>query len=551
MLDSVEKILNAALDNKHIRSILIRGSWGSGKTYLAQKVSKHQKPLYISLFGCKRAADITDKIIAEELGVKNDITKAIKEFFGTKNTVIRAASLLGTEFINQIIFKALPEGQLLILDDLERIDDQFQSLELFAFINMLITERHLKLILICNEEKCSNKFQEIFELLRNKIVDYEIVLNSSPKRSFEIAKAHFVSDLDQIFEESIWKKLQEAVSTAGITNIRVISQIFLYAEVFLKEFSSLKNIEQLHDKVCNNLVLLIGTRHRAISLITSVFVKEQREFSSEVEFLLSLSSYERYKRKNKTEEERELFSLLDHMEFKGGSFDLALEKWIQEHDSSDLSNVLIQELDYLGASAAWANVQKIQKSWSYASKQELLSVYEQINLNLLEPYQINILYTTLKKREDLSELAKHMLENWDSYFRLHSQPLSLQEEKFDPDIFKRVENSVIDEIFSSNEKLFNYLIYPNTVGFYVSDDIKNKIIRRIKVPNITRYIEQVDGDELYTLVNWIRNSKSSSPELYEMGILALAVVQNKGNERVARIIKNLGIEDAIKKSRNN
>ncbi|UHA75738.1 P-loop NTPase fold protein [Paenibacillus sp. 481] len=183
MMKHIEKAVNDYLEIKETTySLLIDGSWGTGKTFFIQnklmrniEVKKYNslndtsiskniktimyKPIYVSLFGLESISDL-----------EKEIFLSIKPRVKSKRNLINTGSQIGNFILNivaafgyrtgnnnvdiQPFIKAwmgMKSEMLLIFDDLERC--KINYVELFGFINKFIEQDKIKTIFITDEKQ--------------------------------------------------------------------------------------------------------------------------------------------------------------------------------------------------------------------------------------------------------------------------------------------------------------------------------------------------------------------------------------------------------------
>lgn len=197
-----EEVLRYLEDENYRYALLIDGEWGSGKTYfvlhdLKDAIEQHEKDnqkrelKYISVYGCKTAEEIEEKVLWSVID---------KKFFELKSKILRKISfnkrtpqkhglsptskkLIDTVIhISNMNYKAYEYLEdffslnrfLLIFDDLERANCPIN--ELLGYINELVEHEGVKVIIIANEQEIGriNKIQ-------NRELQYLLAANEAIK----------------------------------------------------------------------------------------------------------------------------------------------------------------------------------------------------------------------------------------------------------------------------------------------------------------------------------------------------------------------------------
>lgn len=232
-------------------SILIKGSWGCGKTYFIknwienyEEANKDRKdcliPIYVSLYGLNEISQITDSIdrVIHPF-LHSQFSKASKKLIkfaskavfktdidfnsdGTKEASIDwHLDTLSLFKSNDKDFKPL---HLLIFDDIERCDINMR--QLLGYMNFFVEHCHCKLIVIGDEDKIgvSNPVdKQIFEDFKEKTIGRTFTINAN----ISSAVNAFIEEEPRckILEEKTWKDvILKTFKTTGFNNLRVLRQ---------------------------------------------------------------------------------------------------------------------------------------------------------------------------------------------------------------------------------------------------------------------------------------------------------------------------------------
>ncbi|MFT6334281.1 MAG: hypothetical protein ACJATI_001018 [Halioglobus sp.] len=203
MTDQFIKSIKSFLKSKAENALMIDGAWGKGKTYYikSEQFEKdiERKVIYTSVFGIKDLKEIDDAIVYEKLRLKGKLgdiakNKNVKVVGSIGKTVAKAIlkKVVGlndsdVENINDTLndltkvdlseLISIADNQVLIIDDLERLDKAITYHDLFGYISSNFTEGNgIKVILICNEsfihETISTSFRknEPYKIIKEKTV---------------------------------------------------------------------------------------------------------------------------------------------------------------------------------------------------------------------------------------------------------------------------------------------------------------------------------------------------------------------------------------------
>lgn len=291
----IEDFLNEFLQiEKPGFAVLIKGAWGSGKTYFVKNYIEHQlkpnnkelKSIYISLFGVSSKEEIDSRIYE---AVHNLINKPVSKLaFGVaKTATLIGCNILGgaaaQEAASRIIgeskkigkfLKECKDNYVLFFDDCERAS--VDLVELFGFVNPFVEDDGLHCILIADEAAWIDQFKQqsvvqknVYEIkpsenksnkIRNLKYQIEEVNECEKVRSLKLIKEKVIGKeftvrtdvedvlnqwldkskgIDQINERTkkILRKnkslLSRIVSFSGVSNYRAIRYSLLDFDLFI------------------------------------------------------------------------------------------------------------------------------------------------------------------------------------------------------------------------------------------------------------------------------------------------------------------------------
>lgn len=275
-------------------AVLIKGAWGSGKTYFVKNYIEHQlkpnnkelKPIYISLFGVSSKEEIDSRIYE---AVHNLINKPVSKLaFGVAKTATligcnilggaaaqeAASRIIGESKKNGKFLKECKDNYVLFFDDCERAS--VDLVELFGFVNPFVEDDGLHCILIADEAAWIDQFKQqsvvqknVYEIkpsenksnkIRNLKYQIEEVNECEKVRSLKLIKEKVIGKeftvrtdvedvlnqwldkskgIDQINERTkkILRKnkslLSRIVSFSGVSNYRAIRYSLLDFDLFV------------------------------------------------------------------------------------------------------------------------------------------------------------------------------------------------------------------------------------------------------------------------------------------------------------------------------
>lgn len=196
-------------------AVLLKGKWGSGKTYFINEYKKHlnkneQKYIYVSLYGVTKYDEIETKFletIHPRLYNKKTIFagKIAKQFL--KGTLKIDWDDNGQE--NAELETKIPDFKpedllntkdyILIFDDLERCS--INTINLLGYVNYFVEHQSYKVILIANEEELEKT--EKYTLIKEKLIGKTFEFISDASSAYD----SFLGELEN--EKDIKEKILE------------------------------------------------------------------------------------------------------------------------------------------------------------------------------------------------------------------------------------------------------------------------------------------------------------------------------------------------------
>ena len=159
-------ILHYLVEDKTHSAIMLTGAWGTGKSYYIQNElvpflkEEHEKEcVTVSLYGIKSTAEISRSIYielrAKTLSAKGEAAVAGKLI--AKTIVRGVVSRFGIDFSKendtmQELYESINlSNKLVILEDIER--SQIEVIELLGYVNSLVEQDNVKVLLVANENE--------------------------------------------------------------------------------------------------------------------------------------------------------------------------------------------------------------------------------------------------------------------------------------------------------------------------------------------------------------------------------------------------------------
>lgn len=173
-ISNLTKILDSFYSNNKIKSILIDGPWGCGKTYTIKKFINDKNSIcYVSLFGIKNVDELNTFIY------KTVHTKRIVSKYSFNSISKIVSPLSHTIYAIPNVLQKIEdtENPIIVFDDLERVEQSFSLTELFGYIDKFINNG-IRIICCYNKEKLDESKKKSFNFLE-KIFDRIFVISET------------------------------------------------------------------------------------------------------------------------------------------------------------------------------------------------------------------------------------------------------------------------------------------------------------------------------------------------------------------------------------
>jgi len=274
MLTSIEiqsKLESLLLeDNNNV--IQLYGKWGVGKTHLWNSVINEikwkKKVVKISLFEKNSIEELKEDIVLQTYSINKQLKKYGGALDITQNAVTKmlggvsvpnVSSLLS--FLKQSDFKNI----IISFDDIERRNEKFSFDTFLGYVSLLKEDKKCNIVLILNYDKLNEGDKKIFDRYKEKIIDYNMILNRSSSESLVCAigkepKIKFVDILTEVVNElkinniRVIKHMVKMINEISVIDFTKYNQIimnsfmklYLYYS-FIYFHSGISNIKELLD----------------------------------------------------------------------------------------------------------------------------------------------------------------------------------------------------------------------------------------------------------------------------------------------------------------
>jgi hypothetical protein len=243
--------------------IALAGKWGTGKSHMWDEIKREAKnknisnALYVSLFGVATILDLKLKLAqsAVPLGSTKGpaMDAAISAIKGAKK--IAASFFKGASALDEFALLAVPalvRNKFIVLDDIERKHSKLSIDEILGFIDDFTQTYECRMLLILNTDQLADK--TIWEQFREKVIDQELRLETTPAEAFDIAV--------RLTPSTLQEEIKSAAAICGITNIRIIRKIIRAVNRIIVEREPLPS--EILQRLIPSTVLLSAVHYKGI-----------------------------------------------------------------------------------------------------------------------------------------------------------------------------------------------------------------------------------------------------------------------------------------------
>jgi hypothetical protein len=255
--------LEQLIDDRNNGVIALSGKWGTGKSHLWRAVRTDstndaiKKALYVSLFGVKDILQLKMKIVQSAVpdsaaghSVRQVVTTVWKESSKFLKTLHPGFGAL--DEIALLAVPAILRNRMIVIDDIERKHAALSIEEVMGFIDEFTQIHGSRILLILNSDQLEDK--GMWDTLREKVIDHEIALDTTPEEAFEIAISNVPSPHARLIGES--------TATCEITNIRIIQKIIRVVDRLLSSRANLT--DEVLRRVIPSTVLLSAIHYKGL-----------------------------------------------------------------------------------------------------------------------------------------------------------------------------------------------------------------------------------------------------------------------------------------------
>ncbi|MFL1475470.1 P-loop NTPase fold protein [Pseudomonas grimontii] len=528
----VEKALHDFAVNRMGSAIVLKGEWGTGKTYLWNSViAKNRSNFarvnysYVSLFGINSLADLKRSVFentvpsksAGDVTTKNSVVENIKKLdfsdgvvglrkifgYGREAKIPFVGSFGGV--IDSIQYSLVTET-IICIDDFERRGNSLSARDVLGLVSNLIEKKNCSVILILNEG--SLKPDDEFFTYSEKVFDYEIVFSPSVQESASLVFSPSGEARKIVSENAIKLK---------INNVRLLKKIDYFAGL-------------LHERLngCNELVQRQAYRTLPLAVLS---IYGGNSAGVDIDFLLtyqgSLSGY-RMPDDDRSPEEIKLFAEIDlkieYLHDYGFSstdeFDVAIINLVRKGYADDQSmRDLVVALEVKIKHDE--DIALLQKAWNvfHASfsknDDEVFAAFDlAIDVSLVN-FSISDLDSVASIYYDVGRIDK-INRDIDKYFIEVVAPSDIREKS---DVFRWPANPYIqqklEEFFDGlviEKSLPDLINYAYNVSGFENTDVRNSVAKKTEA-EFLEYFSSLDDYNFTNLVRMcLKCGQVSSPD---------------------------------------
>lgn len=230
-LEHVKAIVDNFINDTHSDLLVIRGDWGTGKTYFWRKCIEDNIRRgsvgrgyysYVSLFGIDSLAELKNAILASRVDARGlrsasswkDFMTTCKNLFQRAESIPKIQEYIGS-FSSEVFYYFL-DDTLVCFDDIERRGNGLDLKDVFGIASDLKEQRGCKVLFILNDEALGEDSLNTFKLHGEKIIDRNIRFAIPTEEAF-----------DYIFQSSFvhYEVIRQCCSILHIRNIRILERI--------------------------------------------------------------------------------------------------------------------------------------------------------------------------------------------------------------------------------------------------------------------------------------------------------------------------------------
>ncbi len=500
--NSLLKKFNKFYDDESSHVALVQGEWGVGKSFLVDDwlktfdENKNVKVVRLSLYGIDTVYDLNSQLL-ENTFLANQIdkkTKDLKTEIGFSNSTYSynlSVSGLFSIFAKKEYKANRKKKYIILLDDIERKDNELKLNQVFGFIDSLKLE-NTKVILITNSNIFKEEDYDSFKL-KEKIVDYDIIINEPTIEAINeilTPKLREILDISKINNLRVLKRFVKMYNEYGNGNIeRATLNIFLL--LLMMENTNLYSREEYIEAKINEEVHIQELVNHNLDKKINVdkISNEIKSKYSESKWPLPYILYEYIK-------DNSIYSKISEIDMKRGI--TSIFDFIKLEDYYSAFEYKFQYLDYDRKTLV------LDSNGIFYNENPVDYITKQLNAILAIKNDYGFDYINIYKS------FKMILDYHDQtvYFSSNNQRIINEIMKFLPD---RIANQIYESRIMHYEELDTFLNRSNKYAIQIDNKIMHSI-EKIYKNNIEDLLANDDyiakfGDELRRINGIMRDTK--------------------------------------------
>ncbi len=485
-MDNIELnryIYNYLTNDKTNSAIMLTADWGTGKSYyikneLIPHIEKNKgNCIVVSLYGIDSINDISKSIYleirAKKLKKKNEVMsagtilaktvlKGITSYFGIDMSV--------SEKDLQKMYKSIDlSNKLIVLEDIER--SKFDIVELLGYVNSLVEQDNVKVLLVANENEIKNNSEESeYSRIKEKTISDTIQFSCD----FDKAIENILKLFDNCYLNAILKKINDRNEKIIVTDIKNIMKTANSYNLRALIFACQKTMDMLR---CSN------------KIYDSDFV--QFLLCGNIAFSLRLKKDDKIKWESEQDSPTNL-----------GTYNFPLYKVCYDYikiQSINASDIDSEEESFLKRRKFETRQKKIKAEldivYSYYSKEEkeVISAVGKILQNLKEEKDISIY----------------------EYSKLGNYLISLKPYVDCKDEVESCLSQMIENVELVDEDLSNHIAYHDGIQLYTEEQVKEfsefkgKLLEKTKENHSKEFNFDYEPSSINEFENYIYENKDS------------------------------------------
>ena len=536
-MEKTKAQLTHLLADKDNKVIALTGKWGTGKSYLWNEVKNEskddavKKALYVSLFGLNGMNQVKRKLLQSAYPTGTTLIDGLQKVL---NTVSKKAS--GLDELALFALPAVLKDKVIVFDDIERKHEKLHIDEILGFIDEYTQQNGARFVLIFNSDKLVDV--DLWNTFREKVVDQEIGLNTSPSEAFDIAI--------RLSPSSYEKDIREVSERCGLTNIRVIRKVIKVVNSILE--NQIDPSDVLLRRVIPSTVLLAAVHYKGIengpdlqfilnySLVNEIFNSSQNDSNENTE----IDHTSKWKLLLKdlgielcSDYEQQVNEFLH-----SGLIDAeAVQTIIKQYAMEESHNIFYKNLREFVTRLEWDPRQ---------TDEALLieSIGLEKNINWINAQDFSSLYYALEKLTGGLEVADRLMKKWLGALEDKDYENYQTKEIFQQNIHPKIRKAF--ESFKQN-KLSN-INFPQACLDIASGDSYEQKIQMMKNGNAVDFedaIKSYSTKDLYTfldsmleIIKHLNHNEKTFRNIYESFVEACKnIVKDTHSDRLGKIIQ--------------